>query len=853
MAAPYVRLAGNVLVHQTELAQRLAKESQLTRRERRGTVACYSADEALRAISAGNLPPVEEDDHVNVTHRPIAGRIFVAYVYVSRIESTRALVLYKEIAFNDAKHTKEALQAVDNSSRVAKNIVSDDRASSAPSADQGRTVTWAPHTDLTSGHATPGSADGSARAEAAQSILMLNTHAAVDSAPPPTVGYDDVSLSSGGSNLKVVRDARLRAIELVLIGEVGEERAKKLISEDAARMAARIAAGVSVAEEDPEEGLAEEGSALSPGMKAAAEGGAAAYGDAPDGGEVAAADGDATDPVGLCTVGHGVGVRASGLGLDAGMGLFAERAFKRGQPITEYAGERITSQKRSGARYVVDPDVFEAALRVDVQTHLAHSRFEGAHGAHSVVIDGLKTARVGEGGGSFANAHRPANARHAADTPDRIIVIATANIAAGQEIFVDYGTNGVAMGTHRLRAIDDADGRRTCKVRIDDDAGLLLDDDTRSLRSVSSRGRETSTMEHVPPPHRTTCATDEDCLDTMAQLARISPLPRGYCSVTDKFPEDAMVLVDGALDPKLVSEAQAIGCEISEGGDGQDLRCMTVRSSANELISYVSYTALQGWPTRVGGGYRAIFVWDLFTSPSHAMQGLASTLVTRLENLARAAGCDVIAASAKCCNGAGCRFWMRKMGWRVAEGGFDGRPGTADASLDIFRPLTDDVRIPCLPLYEVRLSTSVQRAILATRKWTQAEAAGRAIGYFLREPVRAGRLITLAHIGLPLNHYFTSESDFRAARPGGSDYVIRTSKHGNHLDMRSVFCDAGRINTAAGLVNPQAGSLVNNTTANPHGGTVRFVAKHDMEAGTEVLYPYAWHGKEAIAKRKQRD
>ena len=67
-----------------------------------------------------------------------------------------------------------------------------------------------------------------------------------------------------------------------------------------------------------------------------------------------------------------------------------------------------------------------------------------------------------------------------------------------------------------------------------------------------------------------------------------------------------------------------------------------------------------------------------------------------------------------------------------------------------------------------------------------------------------------------------------------------------------MFCDAGRINTAAGLVNPQAGSLVNNTTANPHGGTVRFVAKHDMEAGTEVLYPYAWHCK-AIAKRKQRD
>lgn len=169
----------------------------------------------------------------------------------------------------------------------------------------------------------------------------------------------------------------------------------------------------------------------------------------------------------LCTVKHGVDVRASGLP-GAGLGLFAMRAFKAGHHITEYAGERISSgRNRSGSRYGVDPDVFEAARRLDVQTHLCARRFDVVH---SVVIDGFKTPRDGEGGGSFANAsnasHR-ANARYVADSPARIVLIATAEIAAGQEIFVNYGNNDVAMGTHRLCAIDDADGRRVCKpVRI---------------------------------------------------------------------------------------------------------------------------------------------------------------------------------------------------------------------------------------------------------------------------------------------------------------------------------------------------------------------------------------------------
>ncbi len=150
-------------------------------------------------------------------------------------------------------------------------------------------------------------------------------------------------------------------------------------------------------------------------------------------------------PAKAATIGHGVEVRKSKLS-NAGRGLFATERFEDGDWITEYGGEVI--------------DHAECLRRRErkMDTHI-----RSLSPLHSA-IDGLNVpATEGQGGASFANdpwswgneaAARVLNAefvviqsfdskvgvkRDGLVVPERVFLRAIKPIAAGGEIYVNYG------------------------------------------------------------------------------------------------------------------------------------------------------------------------------------------------------------------------------------------------------------------------------------------------------------------------------------------------------------------------------------------------------------------------------
>lgn len=129
-------------------------------------------------------------------------------------------------------------------------------------------------------------------------------------------------------------------------------------------------------------------------------------------------------------VGNGVSVSPSSIP-NAGNGLFAERAFTRGDVVTFMDGFTLS-----------DRDVR------DREPHqLSHVR---TLMTHFLVIDGLKEPFEGAGGGSFANdslCPKRNNARFETwrcDDLSRfntvIVLRAVRDIAPGEEVFVSYGS-----------------------------------------------------------------------------------------------------------------------------------------------------------------------------------------------------------------------------------------------------------------------------------------------------------------------------------------------------------------------------------------------------------------------------
>jgi SET domain-containing protein len=148
-------------------------------------------------------------------------------------------------------------------------------------------------------------------------------------------------------------------------------------------------------------------------------------------------------------IGHGVTVKPSNLGSVAGRGLFVTENYLTGDWITEYDGE------------VIDHATAEAR-KADPKNRGTHIRTL-RHG-HSY-IDGINVnATAGRGGASFANdsftvhravGHSLYNAKFESPleypersigvkrtgdvVPERVFLRATTRIAAGSEIYVDYG------------------------------------------------------------------------------------------------------------------------------------------------------------------------------------------------------------------------------------------------------------------------------------------------------------------------------------------------------------------------------------------------------------------------------
>ena len=143
-------------------------------------------------------------------------------------------------------------------------------------------------------------------------------------------------------------------------------------------------------------------------------------------------------PIGV--VGAGIDVLTSTIE-GAGLGLFATKAYRRNDLVSEYEGELVASRKHA------------AALKV--QTHIIN--FEG------VRIDGIRDAMVGMGGASFCNhpldPSRPDLAANAkicqpgtASFMNRLFLKATRDISIGEEVFWKYGRIGgrFAFGDQRL-------------------------------------------------------------------------------------------------------------------------------------------------------------------------------------------------------------------------------------------------------------------------------------------------------------------------------------------------------------------------------------------------------------------
>ena len=145
-------------------------------------------------------------------------------------------------------------------------------------------------------------------------------------------------------------------------------------------------------------------------------------------------------------IGDGINVRSSNLkrvkgGEEPGNGLFATMAFSKGDVITTYEGEVISS--------TVAKAVDANGRPVRPQTHMKSID-------HHAVIDGIKHAKRGHGGGSFINDPQRSelyNARMVTvdcveihgrkkGIPIGVYIVATRSINKGEEIYVSYGKKG---------------------------------------------------------------------------------------------------------------------------------------------------------------------------------------------------------------------------------------------------------------------------------------------------------------------------------------------------------------------------------------------------------------------------
>lgn len=559
--------------------------------------------------------------------------------------------------------------------------------------------------------------------------------------------------------------------------------------------------------------------------------------DGPETATPRANDGAADEPAGgaravrpvraLATHMDGVEVRESTIA-GAGQGCFATRPFARGDDVTAYDGTRlgVNRSKRAGRLHNVDVDKWLVADEAETQTHVASLRYEGVI---TIAIDGIKEPEVGKGAASLIN-HRPktdggANVKLVAVSQDQIVARATRPIASGDELFCNFGRPGdlqydIMMGTHRLRAVETSFGLTVEKVRVEPGPAGFIDADSRATKK---RVRSlTEDMDNVPIACADPSTVAEESLAIGERIAYV------LRASVEREPGSAYSFLDVPPSPELLDEVSKIGAVLADGHDDPGIRYITLRLlPGRALVGFMSYRGRTQWH----GAESAAFVQDLFIEPSYRGLGLATSLLTRLESAARLQRVGLLAAACKTSNGVGCNFWMKKSGWLVAEHGFLGEPGDPNASMDIFKPLSEDVKIPYIAQHIIRASRAVIDARMAAGE-TRTEATGRGLGFFLAESVGPQKMLAMAHIGMPLSDIHDTKEAFEDARPYGSDSVF-VLRNGKHLDARSPFADVGRINTAVGL----SGAFNNAHVCDAH-GMLAVRASVWINAGEEVLIPY---------------
>ena len=105
----------------------------------------------------------------------------------------------------------------------------------------------------------------------------------------------------------------------------------------------------------------------------------------------------------------------------AGLGLFADRVFKKDEPICEYTGQKMT-QAQYDKKYG-DDAMGSYGLQLDA-TH---------------VIDAAKTTSgVARYACDYHGSRKRPNAEYVSDA-GHVYIVAIRNIKAGDEIYTDYG------------------------------------------------------------------------------------------------------------------------------------------------------------------------------------------------------------------------------------------------------------------------------------------------------------------------------------------------------------------------------------------------------------------------------
>ena len=109
---------------------------------------------------------------------------------------------------------------------------------------------------------------------------------------------------------------------------------------------------------------------------------------------------------------------------NAGKGLFTKKDIKKGMKVAEYKGEKITwKEAKKRAQYNKDGYVFFISNKLCIEAYRAVRNY----GRYANDAKGLSRIK-GLKNNSVYNIEK-----------DKVFIVATKNIPAGSEIFVDYG------------------------------------------------------------------------------------------------------------------------------------------------------------------------------------------------------------------------------------------------------------------------------------------------------------------------------------------------------------------------------------------------------------------------------